>query len=881
MTQITISKERKSEDIEKTLHPFIKEWFFSKFDDFSPPQKYGVLSIWERKNILISAPTGGTKTLTSFLSILNYLVILADKNELEKKIYAIYTSPLKALSNDIHKNLIEPLEEINKIAELHGRKLQEIRVRLRTGDTSQSEKSKMARNPPHILITTPESLAIVLTSKKFVEYMKAVEFCIIDEIHSLGNKRGVYLSLSLERLNELSRIWPVKIGLSATIEPLEEVAKFLTGVDSKDKKRDVEIAKIQFSKRIDIDVLSPVEELINHENPNKEMYKLINELVREHKTTLIFTNTRSATERIVSYLKDKFPTEYGEDNIAAHHSSLSKNHRFDIEERLRDGKLKVVVCSTSLELGIDIGYIDLVILLGSPKASSRALQRIGRAGHKLHETAKGRFIVLDRDDLVECAVIQKEMIEEKIDKIQFPKNCLDVLSQQIYGMAIYKIWDVDELISTIRKSYCYSELGKSDFFSVISYLSGDYGLEKDRVYGKIWYDKQERKIGKKGKMARVIYMTNIGTIPEESFVTVKLAPSGEKIGFIDESFLTRMKKRDVFVLGGKKYSYQYTKGMNLYVKQEVARAPTIPSWFSEMLPLSFDSALEINKFRELMKERFELKKSKEEIMSFIKKYLYTNENISNEIYNYFHQQYEFSDIPNTKLITIEKYIDERDNKKYLLVNSMYGRRVNDVLSRAIAYLIGKSGNRDVKIGISDRGFYLASENLEIEKALSHLTENNIEGILKEAIEKTDILTRRFRHCATRSLMILRNYKGENRSVKKQQMKSHFLISSVRKISKEFPILNEAKREVLEDLMDIENAKKVIRWIKEGEIKIETDYVRIPSPFSLNLILQGHLDLMRIEDKQDFLRRMHIVYTQEIEKKGKIDYAGEYNEIDGY
>ncbi len=889
MSQVAIAHERKPEEIEKILHPFVREWFFSKFKEFSIPQKYGVLSIWERKNILISAPTGGTKTLTAFLSILNYLVVLADKGELKDKVYAVYNSPLKALSNDIHKNLIEPLQEIKEIAVKHGKKLQEIRVGLRTGDTTAYERAKMARKAPHILITTPESLSIVLTTEKFIENFRAVEFCVVDEIHALGgNKRGVYLSLSLERLNEVSGIWPVKIGLSATIEPLEEVAKFLVGIDKKDKsnKRDVQIAKVPMNKKLDIDVLSPASDLILDKESHKKMYHLIDDLIKKHKTTLIFTNTRSATERVVNYLKDKFPTEYGDDNIAAHHSSLSKEHRFDIEERLRQGNLKVVVCSTSLELGIDIGYIDLVILLGSPKASSRALQRIGRAGHKLHETAKGRFIVLDRDDMLECSVIQKEMLEGKIDEIHFPRNCLDVLSQQIYGMAIYKTWDVDELLDTIRKSYCYSELTKNDFFSVVSYLSGQYDLESSRVYGKIWYDVKEKKIGKRGKMARVIYMTNIGTIPEESFITVKLAGGeGNKIGAIDETFLSRMKKGDIFVLGGSKYQYAYTKGMNLFVRPETKRSPTIPSWFSEMLPLSFDSALEINKFRREIWERFEKKKSEKEILVFIQKYLYVNQQISEEIYNYFYQQYKFAEIPHENLMFIEKYVDERDHKKYILVHSMYGRRVNDALSRALGFLLGQQGMRDVEIGISDRGFYLSSETLDIEKSLSKLSSKNIEDILKEAIEKTDILTRRFRHCATRSLMILRSYKGNTKSVKKQQMKSHFLISAVKKISQEFPILREAKREIFEDLMDIDSAKKVLDWISEGKVKISTSDVKIPSPFSLNLLLQGHMDLMRIEDKQDFLKRMHDVYVQEIERKSaprpEVATSVEYENFDEY
>ncbi len=854
MTQTYNAEMREDEEIKKILHPLVSEWFFTKFKEFSPTQRYGVMNIWERKNILISAPTGGTKTLTAFLAIINYLVMLAEKNQLEDRIYAVYTSPLKALSNDILKNLIEPLQEIFELAEKKNIKLQKIRVGLRTGDTTVAERAKMAKKAPHILVTTPESLAILLTSPKFIENLKAVEFCIVDEIHALDNKRGAYLSITLERLNEVSVIFPVKIGLSATIAPLEEVAKFLVGISD---DREVHIAEVRLDKKIDVKVLS-VGDLIYEEDFGTSMYNLIDKLIKEHKTTLIFTNTRSATERVVSHLKDRFPTEYGDDNIAAHHSSLAKSHRFDIEERLRDGKLKVVVCSTSLELGIDIGFIDLVIMLGSPKSSARALQRLGRAGHKLHDTAKGRFIILDRDDLVECSVIAKEMVERKINKIYFPKNCLDVLSQQIFGMAIYKIWDVNEIFSLIKKSYCYSHLPRNDFFDVISYLAGDYALEKNNVYGKIWYDTKSNQIGKRGKMARVLYLTNIGTIPEESFITVKMSPSNEPIGAIDEGFLERMKKGDVFVLGGNKYLYLYTRGMNVYVKSAVGRQPTIPSWFSEMLPLSFDSAIEINKFRTMMHDKFRKKAKKQEIVDAIKEHLYLDDGSAESIYNYFNEQNNYLEIPHSDILLVERY---NSQKHYLIFHTMYGRRVNDALSRAIGFLLGRAGGRDIEVGINDNSFYVAGEKLNIEKVMNFLKPENLEEILKEAIEKSDVLARRFRHCATRSLMILRNYKGVKRSVGKQQMKSHFLINAVKKISGEFPILREARREVLEDLMDIENTRLVTQWLREGRVKLKIRDTELPSPFALGIIMQGQSDMIRIEDKQKFLKRMHELHVR--------------------
>jgi len=869
---IRYASEAKKEDILKALDPLVREWFFTKFKEFSMPQLYGVMPIYERKNILISAPTGGTKTLTAFLSILNYLIGLSKRNELEEKVYCVYISPLKALNNDIYFNLVKPLEEIKEIALKQDIKLQDIKISVRTGDTTTDEKAKQLRKPPHILITTPESLAIILSSAKFIEKLKAVEYIVIDEIHALANKRGVHLSLSIERLNYISGIYPCRIGLSATCEPLEEIAKFLVGYENQNQGsdtsyliRDCLIADVQYTKKLDMKVLCPVKDLINTSasEMQKGLYTLIDSLIQEHKTTLIFTNTRSATERVIAHLKEMFPSRYLED-IGAHHSSLSKEHRFDIERRLREGKLKVVVTSTSLELGIDIGYIDLVILMGSPKSVARGIQRIGRAGHKLHDTAKGRIIVLDQDDLVECAVLLKESVEKKIDRIQIPKNCLDVLAQQIFGCAIQQKWNVEELFGLIRRSYCYHELNREDFFSVISYLSGEYELESRNVYAKIWYDPETKELGRRGKLARVIYMTNIGTIPEESFINVVIASAderGKKIGVIDEGFLERLKQGDVFVLGGNKYEFAYTRGMNAYVKTTVYRSPTIPSWFSEMLPLSFDLALEIQNFRKLMSEK--LGKEKEaEIKKWIENYLYIDRNSVDAIYNYFYLQYRYAKIPNEKRLVIEHYSE--DGKHYAIFHSLYGRRVNDALSRAIAYLVARLGGRDIEIGINDNGFFLASlQNMQIEKALKMLNGENLEKVLDEAIQNTEVFKRRFRHCAMRSLMILRSYKGRTKSVGKQQLNSGFLLNAVRKLDSNFSVLKETRREILEDMMDMNDAKLVLTWMKEGKIRTEEIRTEIPSPFALNLVMQGHADLMKIEDKISFLKRMYEAIQKKI------------------
>ncbi|MEK6890045.1 MAG: ATP-dependent helicase [Nanoarchaeota archaeon] len=861
MAEITYINQSSSEEVNGILNPLVKEWFFGKFKDFSLTQLYGVKNIYGRKNILVSAPTGGTKTLTAFLGIINYIVELALKNELENKIYAVYVSPLKALSNDISVNLISPLAEIRELAEKKGLVMQEVRVALRTGDTEKKERVSQSKHIPHIFITTPESLAIVLTTTKFVESLKALEFIVVDEIHALTNKRGVYLSLTLERLCDASLIEPVRIGLSATIAPLDEIAKFLVG-----SERDCLIAEVKLLKKIEIGLDFPGESILEGESTGnlKKFYQMIDELVDKSKTVLIFTNTRNATERIIHHLQLSFPGKY-EGLIGAHHSSMSKEKRFEIEDRLRKGELKVVVSSTSLELGIDIGGIDLVVMVKSPKSVSRALQRIGRAGHKLHDNPKGRFIVLDRDDLMECGVIMKRMIEKDIDKAEIPKNALDVLAQQIYGMAITRIWDVDDMLKKIRQSYCYKDLSKDDFFSVVSYLAGDYALEHRHVYAKIWYDVEKKQIGKKGMLARVIYMTNVGTIPAEGFIGVVIGAGegkGRDVGQIDEGFLEKMKRGDIFVLGGQKYQYLFSRGMKAFVRAGVTRNPTIPSWFSEMLPLNFEVGLGIGRFRKLVKEKID---DKEKCIKFIQEYLYCERYVALEMYGYFLEQNEFSEIPDEKTIVVEKFKQE---KEYLLFHSCYGRRVNDALARAYAFAAGRLKHRDVEMGINDHGFFLSGVELDEKSILSWVKSKDLKEILKEAIEKTDILKRRFRHCASRSLMILRNYKGRNKSVGKQQVHSEFLYTAVKKISNEFPILREARREVFEDLMDVKSAELVLKWIEEGSVKFKVHRVPIVSPFGLNLIVQGRSDIIKLEDKAVFLKRMHDLHLKVIKEKGK-------------
>ena len=859
-----IKKQTKSyskKEIYKKLHPYVKEWFENSFDDFTPAQKQAIPEIHKGNNILVSSPTGSGKTLTAFLSVINELTALADKGELEDKVYCIYISPLKALDNDIERNLDQPLREIEKIA----KKPLGIRKAVRTGDTTQYQRTKMLKSPPHILITTPETLSILLVAPKFREKLSHVKYVIVDEIHSLAeNKRGVHLSLSLERLQHLIGGF-TRIGLSATVSPLEEVAKFLVGYEY-GVERDCILVDINYLKELDIEVISPVDDIVIADDEDTRMatYALIDDLVMEHKTTLIFTNTRSATERYVYNLKKLYGEHFNSNNIMAHHSSLSKESRLETEEKLKKGELTAVVSSTSLELGIDIGYIDLVILINSPKSVSRALQRIGRSGHRLHEKSKGRIIVTDRDELVECSVLLKNAKEGKIDNIKIPKDCLDVLSQHIYGMGIENPWDIDYAYDVIRKSYCYNDLERDDYEDVLSYLAGEYvELEERYVYAKIWIDYKENTFGKRGKLARMLYSTNIGTIPDHSAVIVKC--DGEPIGKVEEDFMEKLKKGDSFVLGGRTYKFNYGKGMTINVSP-ASGPPTIPSWYSEQLPLAFDLAVDIQRFRYILESKFQYGRSKEEIMEFLHEYLYVDEFAANSIYEYFNEQFLYAQIPHKQKLLVEYYTGF-GGRKFVVFHSLFGRKTNDAIARAVAYVASDRNKRNITISITDNGFYLSSDGkMGALEALKRLNPNNFENILIRSLDKTETLASRFRHCAGRSLMTLRRYKGHEKSVGRQQVRGKILLKYIQEMDNNFPILKESRREATEDYMDIKNAKRVISWISSGEMEIKTINTIIPSPFAFNLVSQGYLDVLNQNDRVEFTKRMHLAVLEKIKDK---------------
>lgn len=862
------TKECSKEEVLGLLHPLVAEWFSRKYEELTPPQKLGVLPIYLRKNVLISSPTGTGKTLTAFLIVISELIRLALEGRLEDEVYAVYVSPLRALNNDIYRNLEEPLSEIRGLAEEKGIELPEIRHAVRTGDTPSNDRQKMLRKPPHILITTPETLAITLVAPKFREKLRGVEWVIVDEVHSLAeSKRGVHLTLSLERLEELVRQPFTRIGLSATINPLEEVALFLVGYNDDGQPRDCTIVDARYMKRKDIKVLCPVPDLV-HTPSNvlqARMYELLHDLVKRYKTSLVFTNTRSGTERVVFHLKmlAKERGGFDESQVMAHHGSLSRLVRHEVEDRLKAGQLKAVVSSTSLELGIDIGYIDVVIQLGSPKSVTRCLQRIGRSGHRLHDTIRGRMVCVDRDDLVEVAVMVGEAYRNHLDKVHIPQNCLDVLAQHIVGMAIERKWKLDEAFRLVKRSYCYRNMSKDDFTKTLKYLSGNYSnLESHKVYGKIWFDENEGVFGRRGKFARVIYTLNVGTIPEE--VNIKVYTTGGKyVGNIEEEFLERLVPGDRFVLGGKVYEFVSSEGNRALVKPAYDMKPTVPSWFSEMLPLSYDLAVKIGEFRDKMFNWLKEGVPKEKIIRYLIKNCHADEVAAEAIYEYFLEMVKFlravgvDEHPSHKVILVEKYIDE-EGRLHHVFHALYGRRTNDALSHALAYLATVKAGINVGVAVHDNGFAIVyPPGVKPPVTLSDVKSDELVDLLKKSIANTELLRRRFRHVATRALMILRNYKGHEISVERQQMNAQTLLKVVKELGDDFPVLKETYREILEDYMDVEHAREVLRHIESGKVRlVEMPELKVPSPFAYNIVLEGLSDVVLMEDKRLMMAKFH-------------------------
>src|SRR6266568_4633783 len=604
-------------------HPLVADWFINKFGTPTEPQELGWPHILAGRTTLISAPTGSGKTLAAFLACIDRLVRKALAGDLQDRTEVLYVSPLKALGNDIHRNLEGPLGEILQMAGERGLLMPEIRTAVRTGDTLMHERRAMLKRPPHILVTTPESLYILLTAEGSRAILRDVETVIVDEIHAVADdKRGAHLTLSLERLEALrreavalsleamtsqSKPTLVRIGLSATQKPIEEVAHFLTG----NGRPDSVIVNIGHKRTLDLAVEVPGSQLgpIATNEMWDEIYDRLVELVHQNRSTLVFVNTRRLVERVAHHLAERL----GEDNVAAHHGSLSRKLRLAAEKKLKEGQIKVLVATASLELGIDIGTVDLVVQISSPRAIAVALQRVGRSGHWRGAVPKGRFFATTRDELFECATLVRAIRHGELDRLMIPDAPLDILAQQIVATCASAGstnpeedtgWKEDDLFDLVTRAYPYRNLSRPTFNSILEMLSEGIAARRGRYGAYLHWDRVNHKLRAR-RGSRLAAITSGGAIPETALFTVVAEPEGIVVGTLDEDFAVESNAGDIMLLGNTSWRIRRVEGKSGRVLVEDAHGapPSVPFWRGEAPARTEELSFHVAELRREISER--------------------------------------------------------------------------------------------------------------------------------------------------------------------------------------------------------------------------------------------------------------------------------------
>ncbi|MGM0447455.1 MAG: ATP-dependent helicase [Methanobacteriota archaeon] len=914
-------------DVLARLSPPVRRWWAERFGEyvgenggfFTPPQREAIPHVDVGENCLVAAPTGSGKTLASFIPVLDDLFARDRAGDLENSVYCLYVSPLKSLANDIERNLETPLEGIGEaVAAAEGGDGDGdtgpydpgVRQAIRHGDTSKADRQAMLSETPHVLNTTPETLAILLNSPKFKEKLRTVEYVIVDEIHSLAaNKRGTHLSVSLERLTELTRTSGgegrraddeeegateiTRIGCSATVEPLDGIASFLVGRERIDgevgdvdgfEARPFEVVDARFAREFDLELRTPAADLIHTPRSavTDSFYESLRDLIESHENTLVFTNSRSGAERTLQELRRRF--DYEESDSGCHHGSLGEAQRTRVEEGLKAGDLDVVTTSTSLELGIDMPHLDLVVQVGSPKSVAALIQRVGRAGHSPGETVEGRVFALDRDELIECATLLARAEDGFVDRVFPPEGAYDVAAQHVYGMAINRIRPDREVREVLRRAHPYRGFDDAAYERLFRYLTGDYdGLEAKNVYPKVWRDANdppdgehhhpeypvgETLVGKRGRLARVIYMTNVGTIPD-SFTCDVFTRDDEWVGTLAESYLDTLEPGGVFALGGERFAFRYRRGSKVYVDRTSER-PTVPSWFAERLPLSADLAREVLAFQAELLDRLTGDgpiAGPAAVRAWLREFS-VDENAVRALARMYNEQVRYAgpdSVSTPDRILVEEELDRNEYKRRFYVHATYGRRFNDGLSRLVAAEVANRTDANVTVAVADRGFSLAlplNRKVDVAQILADLDPETVRADLREAVQGTDLLQRYFRINAGRALLILKRYKGYEKSAAEQQVSAEMLLSFAAGLD-EFAVLEETYRELLEDRLDVGGISEVVARIADGDFAVEHRVVDSPSPLAFGLATLVDSDTVIADDESTVLREFHARVMEEI------------------
>ena len=896
-------------------HPLVQQWFVNRFGTPTEPQEQGWPHILAGHTTLISAPTGSGKTLAAFLACIDRLVRKALAGDLQDRTEVLYISPLKALGNDIQKNLEVPLGEILQLAGQRGLLMPQIRTAVRTGDTLMHERRAMLKCPPHILVTTPESLYILLTAEKSRAILRDVETVIVDEIHAVADdKRGAHLAISLERLEALSHRRPSRIGLSATQKPIEQVAHFLTGAG----RPDPVIVNVGHKRTLDVAVEVPPSPLgpIASNEMWDEIYDRLVELVQQHRSTLVFVNTRRLAERVSHQLAARI----GEENVAAHHGSLSRKLRLAAESKLKEGKIKVLVATASLELGIDIGTVDLVVQISSPRSIAVALQRVGRSGHWRGAVPKGRFFATTRDELQECAALVRAIKQGDLDRLMIPEAPLDILAQQIVAICAAGVaqpprprdvedptsldsgWDEDELFELIRRAYPYRNLTRETYGAILNMLSEGIAARRGRYGAYLHHDRVNRKLRPR-RGARLAAITSGGAIPESALFTVVAEPEGTVVGTLDEDFAVESNRDDIVLLGNMSWRIRRIEGKSGRVLVEDAHGapPTLPFWLGEAPARTEELSHYVADLRQQISDMLPnnspvgFSPSQPEIsatISWLKAQCGVDDSGAEQMIEYILQgRAVLGTVPTQKTIIAERFFDEGGGMQ-LVIHSPFGGRINKAWGLALRKRFCRSFNFELQAAATDNGLNIAlaeQHSFPLADVFHFLTAETVQPVLEQAALASPIFGTRWRWDANRALALLRFQGGKKVPPQIQRIRSDDLLASVfpdvaacqENIVGDIqipnhPLVSEVMKDVLTEAMDIDGLKALLDGIAVGRIRCVAVDTPVPSQFSheiLNANPYAYLDDAPLEERRARAVEMRRVLPESVlEEVGKLDPA---------
>lgn len=806
--------------------PPVRDWFRRTLGEPTPPQQQGWPVVAAGQNVLILSPTGSGKTLAAFLACLDHLW---RQPQLGRGVRVLYISPLKALNNDIQRNLQEPLEGVAAVARAMNFPLPVLESAVRTGDTTAAERQRQLRHPPHVLITTPESLHLLLTSRGR-EMLAGVSHVIVDEIHAVcGNKRGVFLALLLERLAELNKRPFVRIGLSATQRPLDEVARFLGGLSPDEQgrlvPRPVTIIDAGQRKQLDLQVVSPVEQFgpLPEKSVWPSIYQYLRDEIGRHRSTLVFANDRRGVERITAFLNEN------EEIARAHHGSVSLEMRRQTEQALKEGRLGCVVATASLEMGIDMGAVDLVCQVASPGSVSRGLQRVGRAGHLVGQKSKGRLIPRTPMDLLDQAVLAHEMAAGRVEELRVPTGCLDVLAQQVVAIVAMESWRVPDLLQFIRRAYPYRDLSPAAFESVLEMVSGRFRGDS-KTMARISWDRVHNQLHALPGSQQVA-LVNGGTIPDTGQF-LAYTTTGVRIGELDEEFVYERRVGDAFVLGTNTWRVTRIDSDRVEVAPAEGAHAVLPFWRGEGAGRSAGLGLAIGRFLGELRDRI----GASGCLQWLQDDYFLDPRSARNLLHHVRRQLDGGGaLPTDRTLAVEASRDQLGDWQVILL-SPFGGRLHLTLRLALeCRLHQRLGYRPQCLHHDDGILIRLTESEEPLFDLFHgLTPANVEAMILEELADSALFALRFRQNAARALMLPRSKTGQRAPLWLQRLRGKDLLQAARKQA-DFPVVVETFRECLHDHLDVPRLQQLLRDIQNGTIKVETKQRELPSPFAANIV----------------------------------------------